>query len=74
MTTFSQFDTPEFDSCIACGRGRGGADAYYCEVCLDNGAPEMVLNDSPFFTTDEMREIEAEIALGVRRVAQWSPA
>jgi hypothetical protein len=28
-----------------------------------------VLNDSPFFTTDEMREIEAEIALGVRRVA-----
>ena len=59
----------EFDNCIACGRGRGGADRYFCEVCLDNGAPEMVLNDSPFFTTDEMREIEAEIALGVRRVA-----
>jgi len=69
MTTFSQFDITDFDPCIACGRGRGGADAHFCEVCLDNGRPEMVLNDSPFFTTDEMREIEAEIALGVHRVA-----
>ena len=51
--------TYEFESCIACGRGRGGTDAYYCEVCLDNGAPEMVLNDSPFFTSDEIQEMEA---------------
>ena len=68
MTTFSQFDMTEFDSCIACGRGRGGADAYFCEVCLDNGAPELILNDSPFFTTEEMREMDAERALTACRV------
>ena len=69
MTTFSQFDMSHFESCIACGRGRDGSDAYYCDVCLDNGAPEMMLNDAPFFTADEMSEIQAEIAVTASRVA-----
>ncbi len=59
----------EFDNCIACGRGRGGADRFFCEVCLDNGAPEELLNDCPFFSSDDMLNSEIELALRSSRQA-----
>ncbi|MHB8509771.1 MAG: hypothetical protein ACYDGR_14185 [Candidatus Dormibacteria bacterium] len=59
----------EFDNCIACGRGRGGADRFFCEVCVDNGAPEEVLDDFLFFASDERRNSEMELAIRSSRLA-----
>ena len=55
MTTTTTADLlPEdYDECIACGGARGGADRFFCEVCLEQGAPEELLKDSPFFRHDE---------------------
>lgn len=54
------------EECIGCDRARAGADRFFCEVCLEEGGPLVLAEESPFFVSDEMLNVEVELALKTR--------